>query len=352
MMGKHKFLLGAILFVLSWGAVVSCSALQSPEDGATETDPIVLGYSNWAGWWPWAIAKERGLFEQNGANVRLQWFDGYVTSMEALAAGKLDANSQTLNDTISFAGKAVDGEVAVLVNDNSAGNDKIIARQGIDSVADLKGQEVAVKKGIVDDFLLTLALRENGLTREDVEIVDLETGSAAAAFVSKKVDAVGAFPPYWLTALKREGSHEIASSADFPGAIPDLLVTTQTLIDERPEQVQALVKTWFDTLEFMANNPERADAIMAERANVTPEKLQLFKEGTELFAAQENLEAFSSGKSMKNMPFAAQKMADFMLQVDFIDKKPNLDAIFDDRFIKQYAQNHDGPSPQPWEGNS
>ena len=46
--------------------------------------------------------------------------------MQSLAAGQLDANSQTLNDTISFAGDAVNGMVAVLVNDNSAGNDKVI----------------------------------------------------------------------------------------------------------------------------------------------------------------------------------------------------------------------------------
>jgi len=332
------------LFCLSLLLVVSCNtgnnspSTNETSGGDASGEPVVLGYSNWAGWWPWAIAQEEGLFEKNGANVRLQWFDGYLASMEALAAGQLDANCQTLNDTVSFVGDAVNGEVVVLVNDNSAGNDKIIATEEIQSIPELEGKDVAVEAGVVDDFLLTLALEEEGMSRSDVNIVDLETGAAAAAFAAGKVDAVGAFPPFWLTALKREGSHELISSAAFPGAIPDLLVTSQKLIDERPDQVQALVNTWFDVLAFMEENPERSDEIMAQRADVTTEELQLFKEGTQMFTLKDNLEAFSDGDSMKHMPYAAQEMADFMVNVGFIPEKPDLSPLFDDSFVKTYAE--------------
>ncbi|PNW34361.1 UNVERIFIED_CONTAM: sulfonate ABC transporter substrate-binding protein [Euhalothece sp. KZN 001] len=330
------------LFFLSLVLIVSCNTGNDSPTGSSgneaNSEPVVMGYSNWAGWWPWAIAEEEGLFEKNGANVRLQWFDGYLASMEAMAAGQLDANCQTLNDTVSFVADAVNGEVVVLVNDNSAGNDKIIAAEEIRSIPDLEGKDVAVEAGVVDDFLLSLALEEEGMSRSDVNIVDLETGAAAAAFASGKVDAVGAFPPYWLTALKREGSHELVTSAEFPGAIPDLLVTSQDLIDNRSDQVQALVDTWFDVLEFMENNPDRADEIMAQRADVTTEELQLFKEGTKIFTLEENLEAFSEGNNMTHMPYAAEEMAAFMVNVDFIPEKPDLSSLFNDSFVKTYAE--------------
>ena len=135
---------------------VACSKPSTPTVGGT---PIVLGYSNWAGWWPWAIAVEEKLFEKNGVNVEMKWFDGYVQSMETFAAGKIDGNSQTLNDTISFLPGENGGEVVVLVNDNSAGNDQIIADASITSIADLKGKTVAVEEGVVDDYLLSLALK-------------------------------------------------------------------------------------------------------------------------------------------------------------------------------------------------
>ncbi len=250
---RHFFSL-LLVFFSSLLLTISCNQApqQTPNASSSlsNTAPIVIGYSNWAGWWPWAIAEEEGLFAKNGANVQMKWFDGYLESLQALAAGQLDGNSQTLNDTIAFAGDAVNGQVAVLVNDNSSGNDKVIVTEEIKTIQDLKGKKVAVEEGVVGDFLLSLALEKEGMSRKDVQIVPMETGAAAAAFASGKVDAVGAFPPFWSTALKRKGSKELISSKAFPGAIPDLLVVSAKLIKEKPEQVQALVKTW--------DTPERA----------------------------------------------------------------------------------------------
>jgi NitT/TauT family transport system substrate-binding protein len=327
-------------FLFSLTLAVSCGYNQnSPnsESPMTSDRPVVLGYSSWAGWWPWAIAQEEGIFTANGLNVQLKWFDGYLESLQAFSAGQLDANCQTLNDTIAFAPNSINGQVVVLVNDNSAGNDKIIVAENINTIQDLKGKKVALEEGLVDDFLLSLALEKNGMSRKDIQVVNLETGAAAAAFAAGQVDAVGAFPPFWLTALKRKGSKELLSSAEFPGAIPDLLVVSQKLVNERPEVVQGLVKTWFDIREFMQQNPEKADAIMAKRANVTVEEFQLFKQGTKFFTVEDNLEAFTPGDTMKNMPYAAQEMTKFMLEVGLIKQPADLTKLFDDRFIKAYA---------------
>ncbi len=299
--------------------------------------PIVMGYSSWAGWWPWAIAEEEGLFAANNLDVELIWFDGYLESMQALASGQLDANCQTLNDTISFAGEAVNGEVAVVVNDNSAGNDKVIVAEGIATVADLAGKTVALEEGVVGDFLLTLALEEAGQSRDDVTIQNLETGAAAAAFAAGQTDAFAGWVPFWETALTREGSKELTSSANFPGAIPDLLVVTQKLVDEQPEAVQALVNTWFDILAFMAENSDRANEIMAKRANVSDEDFDKYLEGTRFFTLEDNLEAFTPGDTMVHMPYAAGVMADFMVEVGFIPDKPDLEAVLDDQFVQAYA---------------
>lgn len=340
MIKRRQFFVYSAGFLFSLTLAVSCGSSQnSPnsESPITSDRPVVLGYSSWAGWWPWAIAQEEGIFTANGLNVQLKWFDGYLESLQAFSAGQLDANCQTLNDTIAFAPNSINGQVVVLVNDNSAGNDKIIVAENINTIQDLKGKKVALEEGLVDDFLLSFALEKNEMSRKDIQVVNLETGAAAAAFAAGQVDAVGAFPPFWLTALKRKGSKELLSSAEFPGAIPDLLVVSQKLVNERPEVVQGLVKTWFDIREFMQKNSEKADAIMAKRANVTVEEFQLFKQGTKFFTVEDNLEAFAPGNTMKNMPYAAQEMTNFMLEVGLIKQAADLTKLFDDRFIKAYA---------------
>ncbi|NER82734.1 MAG: ABC transporter substrate-binding protein [Leptolyngbya sp. SIO1D8] len=352
-MKRRKILPVILAFCCTLFITIACA--QEPDTGAGDTpdaatepatetpvavneQPIVMGYSSWAGWWPWAIAEEEGLFEQNGVNVELIWFDGYLESMQALASGQLDANCQTLNDTISFAGEAVNGEVAVAVNDNSAGNDKVIVSDEINTIADLVGKDIALEEGVVGDFLLTLALEEAGQSRKDVTIKNLETGAAAAAFAAGQADGFAGWVPFWETALEREGSKELTSSANFPGAIPDLLVVTQVLIDEKPEAVQALVNTWFDILAFMDENQERAYEIMAERASVSAEDFERYLEGTRFFTLEDNLEAFSPGDSMVHMPYSAEVMADFMVEVGFIPEKPDLEAVLDDQFVQTYAE--------------
>ena len=332
-MSIRKLLSLCAVFLLSLVIAISCTPV--PE---TPTSTIIMGYSNWMGWWPWAIAEQEGLFEANGAKVELKWFNSYQESLAALATGELDANCQTLNDTIAFASDSSNGEVIVLVNDNSAGNDKIIVSEKINSIQELKGKTVALEAGVVDDFLLSLALKENGMSREDIKIENLDTEVAATAFAEGKFDAVGAFPPFWLTALKRPGSKELISSKDFPGAIPDLLVVSQKLIEEQPQQVQALVNTWFATLDFMAKNPEKSEEIMAKLANVSVEDFQLFKKGTKIFTLQDNLKAFRPGNNIKSLSFAAQIISDFLMNVKLIEQPPDLNNLFDDRFVKAYAQ--------------
>ncbi|ESA32246.1 sulfonate abc transporter substrate-binding protein [Leptolyngbya sp. Heron Island J] len=343
-MRRQQFLSTCLAFVFGLVVAVGC-ANNTPETvsesaaPAASSAPLVIGYSNWPGWLPWAVAEEKGLFAANGANVELKWFDGYLASMEAFAAGQLDGNSQTLNDTISFAADAVNGEVAVLVNDNSAGNDKVVVAEGINSIEDLKDKTIALEEGVVGDFMLTQALEQAGMSRSDITIKNLETGAAAAAFASGQVDAFAGWPPFWGVALERPGSKELLSSKEYPGIIPDLLVVSQKVIDEQPDQVQALVNTWFATLDYIAKNPEESNKIMAARSGVSVEEYEEFQAGTRIFTIEENLEAFTEGNGMKHMPFAAQKMNDFMVDVGFIEAGPDdLGAILDDSFVKAYAE--------------
>jgi NitT/TauT family transport system substrate-binding protein len=317
-------------FFLSFFISVSCT-------NSLQDYTVRMGFSVWPGWLPWQITKEQNIFTANNINVDLRWFDGYLDSINALISGQLDANTQTLNDTItSVAGGAK--QVIVLVNDNSVGNDKIIVREGINTIQDLKGKTVAVEEGTVDHFLLLLGLQKAGLTQADINLQPLETGAAAAAFVAGKVDAVGVFAPFTTQALSRPQSKELFSSKDFPGAIPDHLVVTQKLINERPELVQALVDSWFQTLDFMEKNREIAYEVMAKRAGVSVEEYQKYDAGTKIFTLEDNLQAFVPGENMQSLQYAAQKISQFLVESNLAKQVPDVNTLFDDRFVKAYAK--------------
>ncbi len=297
-------------------------------------EKIVLGYSAWPGWFPWKVAEEKGLFAKNGVNVELKWFDNYLDSLTALTSKALDANSQTLNDTLTSVSGGAD-QVIVLTNDNSTGNDKIIAAEGITDVAGLAGKKVAVEKGTVDHFLLLLALEKAGVPADKVKIVPLPTDQAAAAFKGGQVDAVGAFAPFTTTALERPGSTAISDSSKFPGAIPDHLVVNRKLLESNRAGVQRLVKTWFDTLAYIKANPDEAVQIMAKQAKGSVEDYHTYDKGTRIFTLADNIEAFTPGNTDAHLDYQAKKISDFLIATGLVEKRPPLDRLFDPSFIQK-----------------
>lgn len=334
-----------ILFLVTLTFTIGCTnpavyiktTNQSDSVSSAGVGAVRLGFSAWPGWFPWQIAQDEGIFKANNVQVDLKWFDGYLESISTLTAGQLDANSQTLGDTVNSVAGGAD-QVVVLVNDNSTGNDKVIVREGINSVADLKGKKVAAEEGTVDHFLLLLGLKKAGISPQDIQFIPLETGKAAAAFVGGQVDAVAVFAPFTTQALKRPGSKELFSSKDFPGAISDHLVFTRKFVDEHPEQVQAIVDSWFVTLDYMKTNREKSYKTMAKRAGVTVNEYQEYADGTQLFTLEDNLKAFQSGNTMNSLQFAAQEMSKFLTEVGLTTTQPDISRLFDDRFIQAYAK--------------
>ena len=151
-------------------AIYIKTTTESEAASSVSADAVSLGFSAWPGWFPWQIAKEQKIFEANNVAVDLKWFDGYLESISTLTAGQINANSQTLGDTVNSISGGAD-QVIVLVNDNSTGNDKVIVAEGINSIVDLKGKKVAAEEGTVDHFLLLLGLRKAGLSVQDIQFV-------------------------------------------------------------------------------------------------------------------------------------------------------------------------------------
>lgn len=334
-----------LLFIVTLSLTIACTnpavyIKTTSEDEINSTagaDALRLGFSAWPGWFPWQVSQEKGIFKDHRVDVDLKWFDGYLESISTLTAGQIDANSQTLGDTVNSISGGAD-QVVVLVNDNSTGNDKVIVRDGINSVADLKGKKVAAEEGTVDHFLLLLGLEKAGMSPDDIQFVPLETGKAASAFVGEQVDAVAVFAPFTTQALKRPNSKELFSSKDFPGAISDHLVFTRKYIEANPDKVQAVVDAWFATLDVIQKNPERANEIMARRAGVSVAEYLQYAEGTKLFTIEDNLKAFTPGNNMTSLAYSADRLSQFLVDTKLATNKPDLSKLLDDRFVKAYAE--------------
>ncbi len=299
-------------------AVAAAVALAAPLPAMAE---VKVGVSDWPGWVAWYVAEQKGFFKKHGADVKLVWFANYTDSIAALSSGQLDANSQTWSDTMGPLAKGLPLKT-ILVNDNSAGNDAVVASPKIKSIKDLKGKSVALEQFSVSHFVLATALAKNGMKPADVKIVNLSAGDAAAAFMAGRVDAAVVWNP-WIHQIEASGKGKaLFTSKDMPGLIPDLLVAQDKSIKAKRKELVGMIKAWFDTVKFIADQPDEAAKIMSKIVSLKPDEYKVFLPGTKFFDAAAN-QAAMGGTDAQSLVKVAPAISSFLLAHKLIDGKPD-----------------------------
>lgn len=267
-----------------------------------QAEPLKIAYSDWPGWVAWQVGIDKGWFQEEGVDVAFEWFE-YVPSMEAFAAGKVDAVTMTNGDALVNGATGAPSK-AIIINDYSNGNDMVVARPGIATVKDLKGKKVGVEVGFVGHLLLLKALEANGLTEADVTLVNVPTHETPKAFASGDVDAIVAWQPNSGQALKAvPGSRAIFSSKDAPGLIYDILAVSPSSLSAREDDWKKVAKVWYRIVDYFYDPATRADAIktMAARVNLPPEEYTTFVEGTKILTLAEAKAAFKKGPGLSSI---------------------------------------------------
>ena len=292
--------------------------------GNAMAEPLKIGYSDWPGWVAWEIAIEKKMFDKVGVDVQFEWFD-YVASMDAFAAGKLDAVAMTNGDAL-VTGSTGAQNVMILINDYSAGNDMIVGAPGINSIKDLKGKKIGVEVGFVDHLLLLNALEKNGMTESDVELVNVPTNETPQVLASGQVDAIGAWQPSSGQALQLvPGSKRIYSSADEAGLIYDVLAVSPASLSAHKEDWKKVLKVWDMAVAYL-NDPktrEEAISIMAARVGLSPEEYKGFIDGTKIMGIKEGKAFMKKAEGFKSL-YGSTEIAD-QFNVDnkvYTEKQP------------------------------
>jgi len=292
--------------------------------------PLKIGYSDWPGWVAWEVGIEKGWFKEAGVDVKFEWFD-YVASMDAFAAGKLDAVGMTNGDTLVTGATGAKG-IMILMNDYSNGNDMIIGKPGITSVKQLKGKKIGVEVGFVSHLLLLNALEKNGMSEKDVELVNVPTNETPQVLASGDVDAIVAWQPSSGIALKLvPGSTAIYTSANEPGLIYDLYAVSPQSYAARKDDWKKVIKVWYRIVDYI-NDPKTFDdaiKIMASRVGLTPAEYKGFVKGTKILTLKEAKEHFKKGPGFKSLYGSTKISDDFNVANKVYEKPQDVDSYID-----------------------
>lgn len=185
---------------------------QTPDEPTVEPVTLRIGYmANYASLWGVLSAIDQGCFEEEGITVELFPFADGPSEIAAMEGGSID---------LAYIGKGahklcIQGRALLFAPSSVHTSDKIVvtAESGIQSVEDLAGKKIAFNQGSSSESTLDSALSIAGLTRDDVELFDMDVAYMPSAMASGQVDAAVCWNPYSSEILKNmEGSYEVEFS--------------------------------------------------------------------------------------------------------------------------------------------
>jgi NitT/TauT family transport system substrate-binding protein len=306
-------------------ALAAVVGLGSPAQAQTKVN---IGISGWTGFAPLTLAKEAGIFARNGVDVTIQKIPQASRHL-AIASGAIQCAATTVETWIVWNAAGV-ATKQLFQLDKSYGADGMAVRNTTASIKDLKGKTVAASApGTAPYFTLAWFLRENGMTLKDVTIVNAEPGPAAQAFIAGQYDAAMTYEPF-LSAVRNapQAGKIIATTLDYP-MVMDTFGCTPAFISANEGAVRAITKSYFEALEMIAKEPDRANTIMGADVRQTPEQFAASAKFLRWQGPEDNKKFFAGPWQ----EFSA-KAADLLLEIGLIRSKPDLATLVDTRFVQ------------------
>lgn len=247
-------------------AALLAGAALAPAQAFAQGTSVTIGMSGWTGFAPLTLAKEAGLFEANGLAVEIKKIPQKDRHL-AIASGDIQCAATTVETFMIWNANGVPIKQLFQL-DMSHGADGMVVRNDIGAISELKGKTVAASApGTSPYFVLAWMLNENGLSLDDVTVVNLEPSAAAQAFVAGQNDAAMTYEPYLSTVRDNPDSGKIiATTLDYP-IVMDTFGCTPEFIAANPEAVKALAKSYYDALAMIASDKDEAYRIMGADVN-------------------------------------------------------------------------------------
>jgi NitT/TauT family transport system substrate-binding protein len=332
-------LAGALVLAV---AAAGCggSSKKSSGGGASKTGaaPINMSFSTWIGYAPIIVGKKKGFFEKEGVKVSYTLIEDPVQRFAAFKAGRLDGIASTVDTFARTAAKGVPSKV-VLGLDASIGGDGIVAKKGINSVAQLKGQKVAVSEGSTSEWLLAYVLDKHGMSLDDVQKTDMTSGDAGAAFAAGRIPVAVTWEPWLSRAETNPDGHVLVSTKEGPyrTIIVDATAFQPGFVKDHPDSVKAFLRGYNDAMDFIASNPTEAYPIIAKyiQGKVPDVKAQLAT--VKLLTIADNKKFFGTESAKGPMYTTFEGAAAFWKKIGETSSTANPSSVIDPTFVNGFG---------------
>jgi len=263
---NRKLIVIAIILII---AIISSLFIylnsQKPYEGKMES--IAIAYSPFESLTIFWVAQEQGYFTKNGLNVTSNKYDTGAGALEGVINGKDDIVVGTTEFPLTT--KALEGDrIRTITSISKSEFIYLVGRvdRGIHEVSDLKAKTIGTTFGTIAHFYLGRFLDLNGLSIQDVNLVDLKTPwEWVDAVVNGSIDAVATAQPSADLAKDGLGNNAVVWSIQNSQPLYAQAIATDEWITSHPELVIRFLKSLLQAEDFVINHPAEAKAIVKKQ---------------------------------------------------------------------------------------
>jgi NitT/TauT family transport system substrate-binding protein len=148
------------------------------------------------------------------------------------------------------------------------------------------------------------------------------------------VQAGFVWEPY-TTELVNRGYKVLFSSTQISSLYPDLITFRADVVKERPEDVRAFLRAWFEAAEYRLTHVKETRDIVANFLGMSPDDIlpddQLY---VMTLSDNERMYQHSPDDGSRSIFDTAQISADFLIGIGTLSTQPALETIFDPSYLK------------------
>ena len=307
---------------------------------AASPTSMKIGTVVWVGYGPFYVADALDLYKKYNLKVSLQVFTDPALIPSAMASGALDGGMLTYDQVVGqvAGGKA---QKVVMPIDYSNGGDAIVADSSITKVTDFKGKKVGFNPLSPSDFLLSYALKTNGMTDKDITAVNMTPEAVPAAMASGQMPIGVTYEPSLSQILGQGGGKKfkvVFSSKNAPGLIADVLVFHDKTIKARPAEITGIMKAYLDGLAYMKAKPDEAAKIIGKFMGVSAKEVKEQLPGVYNIPLAEMPKAFMKSKDTTSYYASGDIIGQLLKAKGQISTVPLIETTFDAQFVNALTQ--------------
>lgn len=261
------------IIILSCLIVILAGCDQHPETGIKPANITIAAYSGDVSALVY-LAMERGVYQENGLQVTIKDFEAGKLAVDALLAGNADI--ATAGEFVFITNLVDHPELRIFATVSDFRIDALVARKdfGISKPADLKGKNIGVLRKATSEFFLGRFLTLNGISMEEVNIVDLTPARIVDALLKGEIDAGQTWEPNVYQIKKNLGDRVVIWSGErntLPPTETFVLIARNSWLGNRGSDAERFIRSLLQTQAMLKEDPVSSKAFIARQFNLKAE---------------------------------------------------------------------------------